>query len=119
MRLVKAPEKYSSSEYIHLLEEAGVQFFQELGYKLVLDNAPIHRSHAVNESNEWKTPNGIQSVAWPAHSRVMSPIENFCKMFALMKTQLRSTKLEFAVLEGAVCAIGNKIYIAKTFVQIA
>ena len=66
------------------MEEAGVQFNPELGYKLVDDNAPIHRSHSVNG---WKTRNGIQSVPGPAHSPDLNPIEN---VWAYMKTQLRS-----------------------------
>ena len=49
VRLVKAPKKCNSLDYIHISEKAGVQFFGELGYKLVDDNDPIHRSHAVNK----------------------------------------------------------------------
>ncbi len=79
--LIKALEKRNSLDYIHILEEAGVQFFPELGYELVDDNAPIHRSHAVNE---WKSRNGIKSVPWPAHSPDLNPIEN---VWAFMKTQ--------------------------------
>ena len=91
--LIKAPKKCNSLDNFHILAEGGVQFLQELVYKLVDDNAPIHRSHSVNE---WKTRNGIQSVPWPVHSPDMNPIENVC---AFMKTQLHSVRLVFTNLE--------------------
>ncbi len=91
--LIKAPEKCNSSDKIHILEEAGVQFFPELVYKLVNDNAPSHRSHAVDE---WKTRNCLQSGPFPAHSPDLNPIEN---VWAFMETELRCTKLEFADVE--------------------
>ncbi len=100
---MKAPEKRKSSDNIHILEEIGVPFFSELGYKLVKGNAPIHRPHP---ENEWKTRNGLQSFLWPEHSPKLNPTEN---VWAFVKTQLRSMKLEFADLEGAVCYIWNKI----------
>ena len=102
MRLFKGSEKCSSLDYIHILEEAVVQFLPELGYELVDNNAPIHRSHAVNE---WKTRNAIKSVPWPVQSPDLNLIEN---IWAFMKTQLRSMKLEFPDLEGAVFDIWNK-----------
>ena len=73
VHLIKAPEKCNSLDCIHILEEAGV--FPQLGYKLVDDNAWIHRSHAINET---KICNGAQSVTCRTNGPDLNVIENVC-----------------------------------------
>ena len=67
-----------------------------MGCNLVENNAKNHCSHAVSE---WKTRFGIQSVPFLAPRPDLNTIES---VWAVIKTQLRSVKLDFPNLEGAV-----------------
>ncbi len=68
----QSTEKSDLLDSIHISEEARVQFFSRVGFKLVDDNAPIDPSHVVNE---WESRNGIQSVPWPV--RICTPLKVF------------------------------------------
>ena len=93
VRLTKATKKCNSLSTFW--KNPRVKFFPKLAYKLVDDNAPIHRSHA-------ETRNGIQSVPWSD----LNPIVNVWALWKL--SYVERNYVEFADLGSTVFDIWNK-----------
>ena len=84
--LLKTPKRCKSTDYIDLLETAGIdtlgedQFFTD-------ENCPIHRSREVKQCLH---DNGIAKEFWPPYSPDFNPMENVC---AQMKRELNAMHL--------------------------
>ena len=84
----------NSAKYIDILDKnlwpVVVWYFQGKVYLFMDDNAPVHRTHTVEN---YKDQNVVISMEWPAQSPVLNIIQ---KIWLYMKRELQKSAVDIA-----------------------
>ena len=84
----------NSAKYIDILDKnlwpVVVWYFEGKEYLFMDDNAPVHRAHTTENSND---QNEVTSMEWPAKSPDLNTIEN---IWLYMKRELQKSVIDIA-----------------------